>query len=389
MPEITISRRRLLLIGAGILAVLLLTAPAASAWLTMHGGEERRLLTEAEDQLRQHALGPLPDSIDLERGMIEGMLLSLNDPYAAYLARPQTELERQTLSGRYGGIGASLGHSPDGRYMLIPYRDGPAARAGIAIGDVLVRVGDLIIAPSFSEDSVLAELRGPVGSTIRLELETASTPSQSYWRRLIRQEYQLPSVRGYLAPSGTPVGVLEIATFSERTPDELTEQFDLLRDAGMRALVLDLRGNSGGLLDAALHVADFFLSRGIIYFEVLQSTELAASASMGQPGESIPLAVIIDGSTISAAELLAGALQDNQRARLFGQPSFGKGAVQSVIELSDGSRLHVTSATWLTPNRSQIESHGIQPDFVTEPKLDGYDPALSLAVEFLLQQGEP
>lgn len=318
--------------------------------------------------------------------MIEGMLTSLNDPYAAYLGRPQTELEQQTLSGRYGGIGASLERSPDDRYTLIPSLDGPAAEAGIAAGDILVRIGDLEIDPTLSEEFVLAELRGPIGSEVRLTMTRQSSPHETYTRRVTRQEYHLPSVRSYVAPDSATVGVLAIISFSQRTPSELEEEFDRLTNSGVRALVLDLRGNSGGLLASALHVADFFLSDGIIYFEVRKNTEFAASATVGQRGESIPLAVVLDGSTISAAELLAAALQGNHRAQLFGQPSFGKGAVQSVIELSDGSRLHVTSATWLTPSRAQIESFGIQPDFLTDPRLGDADPPLSMAVDSLRQQ---
>lgn len=370
----------------GLFFVLVLSFGVSIGGLAGSAGQlsQQLLFAEAERIIAENALAPIPDGLALQRGMIEGMLLALEDPYAAFLPPPQRELEAQTLSGTFGGIGAYLARTQDGRPYLVPFEGSPAEAAGILPGDLLVQIDGLLVQPDTDQESLLAELRGDVGTWVELRLQRGLAPGPLHVVRVTREQYQVPSIVSFQSPDAPQVGILHISRFTERTAIELETQYTALLSSGCNALVLDLRENQGGLLDSAIKVTDFFLAEGIIYFEVRQLTELVASAKPGDSGETIPLAVVIDGSTISAAELVAGALQANDRATLFGSPSFGKGTVQTLFQLSDGSSLHVTSATWLTPDRREIEGHGIEPDIAFDPAVTDFPDAGSLAIASLL-----
>jgi carboxyl-terminal processing protease len=185
------------------------------------------------------------------------------------------------------------------------------------------------------------------------------------------------------------VGYVRISLFSGRTHTELGEALDDLKEQGMTHLVLDLRGNSGGLLDASIDVADEFLADGVIAYQVEkggkeQGFEASGSAKLADT----PMVVLVDGGTASASEIVSGALQDRGRAVLFGEKTYGKGSVQSVYDLSDGSSVHITHAEWLTPNRRQINGQGLEPNVPVsiseEDRGEGRDTQLLQAIEYLL-----
>jgi carboxyl-terminal processing protease len=207
--------------------------------------------------------------------------------------------------------------------------------------------------------------------------------------RILRESIPLPSVTSYAHPDDPAVGVLAITIFSEKTPDEVEEHYSSLMGEGVTGLVLDLRGNSGGLLDSAIEVARFFLDEGLILKEIQSESKLVEhNADSPGAGASIPLSVLVNGGTASAAEIVAGALQANGRAPLIGQKTFGKGSVQLVFELSDGSSLHVTSARWLTANGIALDQIGLEPDIPLETEDGTKDIILQEALESLRTSNE-
>jgi carboxyl-terminal processing protease len=371
----------------GMLAAVCLAGLGFLAGYLARGQADRAypLLNQAHVLLQEHYLDPLPDETLLQRGMIRGMLLELGDPFTLYVEPASHELESDQLSGEYGGIGVLLTLDQEGQVRLVPAADGPAERAGVQEGDILAAIDGAPLEPGTGLDVVSASLRGPAGTPVTL---TLSREADGVTRdvRIVREVIPLPSVTGYLFPDDHSIGVLAVTSFSERTPDELSAAYNDLRARGAEKLILDLRGNSGGLLDSGIEVARYFLSSGVVVIERGREGEERIHR-VDDPGEAsrLPLVVIVDGATASAAEIVAAALQENARAPLIGQASYGKGSVQLIFELSDGSSLHVTSARWLTPSGNQIDGVGLRPDVPVDPAAaaPGSDPFLLAALGWL------
>jgi carboxyl-terminal processing protease len=196
-----------------------------------------------------------------------------------------------------------------------------------------------------------------------------------------RAEIRTPSVVAQLLPEST-VGHLQQSSFTERSADELKEAIERLLEQGADRFIWDLRGNPGGLLDAAIASTDLWLDRGAIVIEARSDgSSNVTNARRGDLGEELPLVVLVDGNSASASEIAAGALSDHARALLVGSPTFGKGSVQTLYELSDNSSLHVTTAQWLTPNRRPISGQGLLPDVVVDEGAD----ALAVAKDAVLE----
>jgi carboxyl-terminal processing protease len=298
-------------------------------------------------------------------------------------------LENERLSGRYGGIGAYVSQAEDGSVVLDPMPGLPAEQAGVRTGDVVVKVDDTQITPEMTIDDVVALVKGKVGTTVQLTLRRGG--QDEIVVDIQRQDIPTPSVEWRMLEEADGVGYARIMLFSGRTGSELKGALVELKDQGMTELVLDLRGNGGGLLGAAADVADEFLDGGVILYEVAKGEpERSTKASRGGEFTEGRLAVLVDGGTASASEIVAGALQDRGRGVLVGQTTFGKGSVQSVFDLSDGSSVHVTSAQWLTPNRHQITPQGLTPDLMVDisgdDRSEDPDPPLQRAIEYLTSE---
>jgi carboxyl-terminal processing protease len=346
--------------------------------------EQYGLLKEADQLLRTHYIGELPDQLDLQRGMIRGMVAEIDDPYTAFMEPVSHELQTDDLVGEYGGVGAFLSQDEEGIFHLIPFSGSPAERAGIQEGDVLIAVDDQPVHNGIRLDTVLAMIRGPVGTSVKLTLAARSDEETSRTVEIIREAFPIPSVTSYVLPSNSAIGVIVIHLFSEKTLEESQQAYHELLTRGVRAILLDLRDNVGGLLDSGVDVARFFLTDGLVLIEQRKGDEREyfRVESVGEASD-VPLAVLVNGGTASAAEVVAAALQANHRAPLVGIPTYGKGSVQVVVELSDGSSLHITSARWQTPDGVIIDNQGLQPDVsVTEPT-DEQDAIIFRAVEWL------
>lgn len=329
------------------------------------------------------------DYKNMTYGAIEGMLESLGDPFTTFVEPTQHRLEQDAYQGKFGGIGALMGTDADGRVIISSLLDGgPAERAGLRAGDVVLAVDETDISGYSIEEAVIL-IRGPVGTTVRLRIERPGEPEPLVFE-IVRQEIDLPTVNWRVLEDG--IGYIQITMFSEATPQELRRALEGLRGESAGSVILDLRGNPGGLVDSAVAVTGEFLRGGLVLRERTSSNEETRySAPLGGKAVDWRLVVLVDGGTASAAEIVAGAIQDYQRAPLVGRRTFGKGSVQSIHELSDGSSVHVTIARWLTPNGHEIDGHGLSPDVVVEAKAEdlaaGRDLQLEEAVSLLRTQG--
>lgn len=389
-----------------LLALLLLILLAASAFIAGYftndfvemrfapgvaaGEAEFSLFWEAWGLVENNFLGDLPTRKELAYGAIRGSLALLDDPYTIFVEPVAREEERQFLQGTFGGIGANLSRPEEGGAIVLdPIPGNPAAAAGILFGDVLVAVDGVAITPEMTVQSVAEMIRGEKGTAVIL---TVIHPDEDerVEIEIERGDILIPSVAYRLLEDGAgTIGYIQLTRFSGESNNEVAEAIADLQEKGAESLILDLRGNGGGLLDAAIDIADNFLDEGVIMYQQTKGeAEQVYEATAETLAGDMPLLVLIDGGTASAAEILAGAIQDRERGPLVGSGrSFGKGAVQLVFDLSDGSSVHITSSRWYTPNRSPIDQEGLQPDTlveVTQADIDnGRDAILNAAIEQL------
>jgi carboxyl-terminal processing protease len=342
------------------------------------------LLDEVQELLNAHYLREQPPYTRLQYAAIRGVMGALEDRYTFFIDPPVAQSESDALAGTYGGIGVQLQRSASGDFVLFPFPDGPAARAGIRDGDVLLAINDVSVDQSSQQDVVDQQLRGEVkeGNGIQLAL-TRADGSEAYTVFVAFDVINVPSVVWRLVPEDSRIGYVQIIRFTSRTPDELVVAVEDLRSHDILALVLDLRDNNGGLLQESIEVADELLDGGVIAFEQSQRTERTFEAEVGGIAADLPLAVLVNGGTASAAEIVAGAVQDSERGILVGQGTFGKGTVQQIFRLTDDSSIHITSAQWLTPARMELDGSGIEPTISMIPDENGRDIEIGEAVHQL------
>ena len=352
------------------------------------GGQDFPILNEAHQILVDHGIEAPPASPALEYGMIHGMVSAYGDPHTMFIEPPQHELQSDALEGKFGGIGAQIGTDADGYYVLYPIPDSPASRAGILEGDRVLAVDGVKITTQSAVEQLQSAIRGKVGDPVVLSMARPPDYSELEFR-VRREEIPLPSVTWHLDLEEKSVGVLKVNLVAASTPDEIEEAVADLVARGATHFVLDLRDNPGGLLIAGVDIARLFLENGVIMQQQYRGEEVE-TFEVDRPGQlkDLPLAVIINQGSASAAEIAAGALQLHQRAKLVGSPSFGKDSVQLVFELQDNSSLRVTSARWWIPGLiSSMEDNALQPDIpVTPSEGDTLDAALQAAIQVLLAE---
>ena len=312
---------------------------------------------------------------------IDAMLEEL-DSHSIYLSKHEWENLMIDTRGEFGGLGITISIRDDFPTVISPIEDTPAYRLGIQGGDQIVEIEEESTEGWNSEQAV-SKLRGQPGTQVDITVYREGLEDSLYFT-VMREIITVPSVPYMENLNG--VGYIRVSRFGERTADELEEAIVTLERQGVDGLILDLRSNPGGLLDAAREVSELFLGRDtlIVYTEsrIPDGNQKFVSTARRVHDRS-PLAILVNGASASASEIVAGALQDNGRARLFGQTTFGKGSVQEIYDLADGSSLHVTSAIWLTPKGHPIAGEGLTPDTPVADGTEDGDVSLRRAVGYL------
>ncbi|MDR1856669.1 MAG: S41 family peptidase [Desulfovibrio sp.] len=301
---------------------------------------------------------------DLINGAVKGMLQGL-DPHSTLMNAEEYKEMQQSTSGEFFGVGIEISLENNQVVVVAPIEDTPAYRAGLLTGDIIVSINGQPT-QELSLQEVVSRIRGPKGTEVELviihkEAKSAQTV------RIVRDAIPLISVKSKQLEEG--YYWMRLTRFSERTTEELRHAIvaaekDCKASGGMKGIVLDLRSNPGGLLDQATSVADIFLHEGVIVSIKgrLDVTDHVYTANAQDDDVKVPVVVLINAGSASASEIVAGALRDQKRALLVGERSFGKGSVQKIIPLADGSGLKLTVALYYTPNGSSIQAEGIQPD---------------------------
>ncbi|MGD8418426.1 MAG: S41 family peptidase [Pseudomonadales bacterium] len=346
---------------------------------------------QAFDEVLNQVHASYVDEVDrreLVSSALRGMLGGLDD-HSNYLDERDYENLQAETDGHFGGIGIELGLVEDHFTVISPLDDTPASRAGLKPGDRIIALdGEPLAGRKLIE--VIDDLRGEPGSKVGLTL-TRSDAEEPFTVDLTRADIAVASVRGELLEPG--YGYIRISQFQANTGEEFGDVLDSLvdqNDGSLEGLVLDLRNNPGGVLQASVTVADAFLTDGLIVYTEgrLPSSHLRYRASGRDALNGKPLVVLINSGSASAAEIVAGALQDHHRARLLGGRSYGKGSVQSVMPLSGHRALKLTTAYYYTPSGRNIHHKGIEPDVAFEETNDN-DEALMTEALALLKSSEP
>jgi carboxyl-terminal processing protease len=362
--------------------------PTAAAASTSSGYP---LLDEVQTLLDRFYLRPQPSEKEREYAVVRGLLSSLNDKFTFFIDPPVAKSESDVLAGTYGGIGVQIQRSEQGDFLLIPFPDSPVLKSGIEVGDILRAINKVPLDGNIQADALDQQLRGEVKEGNGVELTVFKPKTQKELTVFVPfAVINVPSVVWRTLDENPSIGYIDVMRFTSRTPEELKAGLQELQKVAIKGLILDLRNNSGGLLQESVASAGQFLKGGVIVYEKSNREEHPLNAPTGGLATEIPLVVLVNKGTASAAELVAGAIQDRKRGILIGQTTYGKGTVQQIFRLSDNSSLHVTSAEWYTPNHNEIDGKGLQPDIPMIPDPNGRDVETGEAVRQLekLLQGQ-
>jgi carboxyl-terminal processing protease len=373
-----------------LLVALMFTAGGSFMAGYLAGRPERAVrlgvLEEAWRIIQEDFYYPLPSEDEQVYGAIRGLLSTLNDQHTVLLPPVAAARDAAVMQGQVGGVGAIVSMTDQNEVIVVEARRGwPAEQAGVRAGDVIVAVDGTDIAGQTLEEAV-SRIRGPLGTSVTLTLR----------RRGVALPFDLTVTRGQINVYGQllqdDIAYISFDVFNSTAPADVREALGRLLAESPRALILDLRGNGGGFLNEALDIADLFLPAGLIATERTSAGETRRfTARDGDAGEQVPLVVLVDGRSASASEIVAGAIQDRGRGVLIGERTFGKGSVQGLHLLSDGSQLRVTQGAWYTPDETPIERRGdapggLLPDIVVEREAEpqpGVDRILETAIRYI------
>lgn len=347
----------LLVAGMSMSPVANLAASETSAY------SELRAFSEVLSLVEENYVNKV-DAKKLIRGAIRGMLRTL-DPHTTYL-NPEFFKEMQVeTTGRFGGLGVEISIRDGVLTVVTPIEDTPAYKAGVQAGDQIILIEeeptkDLLL------QEIVKKLRGKPGTKVKITVRRKGEKEPIPFT-ITRQIIRIKSVRSRMLEDD--IAYIRVRSFQNGTGREVKDALSSLEGEGAKALVLDLRNNPGGLLSQAVSVSDIFLKAGslIVYTKGrMTDQEHRFTSTHEVPGGEIPMAVLVNAGSASASEIVAGALQDLERAKLIGVKTFGKGSVQTVVPLSDGSGLRLTTALYFTPKGRRIQGEGIEPDIVSE-----------------------
>lgn len=315
-------------------------------------------------------------------GLKHGLATATHDPYTVYFTADEAKTFSNDLNNSFSGIGAQLGLDDEGNLEVIaPIADLPADKAGIKAKDIIASINS-VSTTGISVDQAVSKIRGPKGTKVTLQI--IRNKSQTLIITITRDNITLPSVKTKILSNN--IGYIQISTFANDTTSLMQKAADDFKSKNIKAIILDLRENPGGLLDAAVQVSSHWLKPGQLVLQEKRGSEVIQSYQSfgGNELYGMRTVVLIDSGSASASEIVTGALHDNNAAYVIGEKSYGKGVVQQLIDQSDGSQLKVTVASWYRPNGQNINKLGITPDkTVTITATDTTDTQLQAALDYL------
>ena len=344
------------------------------------GDDLVQLQREVENIIDENYYQPV-DRAEMENGAMKGLVESLADPYSEYFSPEAYSLFRFHTNGTYVGIGVVF-ETKDSELRVVSTLPGsPAETAGIREGDIITAVDGQSLEGMSSEEAT-ALIKGEKGTTVLIGVRRGA--GEEFEFNIERRELELPVVTDeVLEAGGRRIGYISLVQFSQDSGAKVAGALDKLSAEGVEGVILDLRNNGGGLLDESVDVASVFIENGVIVSTVGRDGESSEYEARGDANEKIPLVVLVNGNSASASEIAAGAVKDDERGVLIGEKTFGKGVVQQIVELSNGGAIKYTSAVYYTPDGTNINEVGIEPDiFVVDDPATEADEQLDRALAF-------
>jgi carboxyl-terminal processing protease len=348
--------------------------------------DERALRAELIEEIEQNFYKPVDES-KLQDASLKGIVESLDDPYSSYLTPKEAKVFQESVQGEFEGVGMTVEQDRRGLRVLNVFDGSPAKGAGIAKGDLILAVNGRSIA-GLNSEAATGRIKGPAGTRVKLEV---FTPGSEDTRTVSvkRERIEVPVATSRIVErKGSRVGVASLVSFSSGAHGLLRKQIDKLLDRDVEGIVLDLRGNGGGLLTEAVLVSSIFIEDGeIVSVRGRARPERTEEAEGDAIAEDVPVVVLVDGGSASASEIVTGALRDRNRATVVGTNTFGKGLVQELDKLSNGGYLDITVANYYLPSGKTIGTAGLKPQVKAEddPKTRR-DEALPVALDTLLEK---
>lgn len=362
LKHVAVVMLGIFLFGTGLLAGKAMNGTADRA----DGKIDSALLRDVQEKLNEKfvfwkASSTLPTDNELEYGMIQGYVSSYKDPYTVFFPPEEAKSFSENVQGSFGGVGMTVGMKEGNIVVIAPLKDSPAMKAGIKAGDTILAVdGKSVIGES--SDQAVSKIRGTIGTKVKITVlhlnDTTSTDIT-----ITRDEIKIPTID---TEHTSGVFVIHLYNFSLDSPQIFQDALKSFLASGSKRLIIDVRGNPGGYLEAAVNIASFFLPEGKLIVSEKQGKDenVVNHRSYGYTllPKDVKVLILADGGSASASEILAGALKDQGVAKVAGDKTFGKGSVQELVDFKDGSSLKVTVAKWFTPSGINISEHGIKPD---------------------------
>lgn len=348
----------------------LLTTIGMYQYFTKCGSGQKIISTSSEYQdiaselskykrlIDKYFLGDV-DEEKLKEGAIKGYIEGLDDQYTEYISKDDMKDYLEDATGNFVGIGIYMTKDTDANKIMVlsPIKGSPAEKAGILPGDYIVGVDDVTYT---AEDMSVAanKIKGEVGSSVKIEI---LRNSETKTFEITRENIKVNPVEGKVLENN--IGYIEFSSFDDGTADDFKAKYEELEKQGIKSLVIDLRNNGGGIVSEALQIADYILEKDdVILYEVDKNNKEEIKKSENNPIINMPIVLLTNGNTASSSEILAGALKDHGKAKIVGTKTYGKGVIQQLLTLPDGSGLKITSEEYLTPNKTKINKIGIEPD---------------------------
>lgn len=397
------NRRNLSYALFGVVSFLVMAMIFSFGFYLGDKGTERIIITDPENTLFEEDFSIFWETIDSLRnnfyrsyemdekamiyGAIDGVMRSLGDPYTSFFSPEDAKIFEENVSGYFGGVGIEIGMRNGNLTIISPLRNTPAWEAGLLAGDVILKVDDNFT-DGFNLDQAVKSIRGEIGQSVDLLIMRESWEEPREFT-ILRDEIEVPTLDWEILNEN--VGYIQLYSFNANAPSYFHQaSYDLLT-SDAKGLILDLRNNTGGFLEVANNLAGWFLDRGeVIVMERFSDGETREFLAKGNSAwKDIPVVILVNGGSASASEILAGALRDNLSVPLIGNTTFGKGTVQQLKTLSDGSTLKMSIAEWITPAGDIISGEGLDPDHevdLSEQDIEaGTDPQLDKALEIMVQ----